>query len=189
MSSPLTPPRDIAVRPGIEIREETAADHDAIARVVAGAFGSQNEARLVERIRRSPEYIAEMALVALIGDEIVGHVMISHARLKDGHNERSIVMLSPLAVSPAHQRSGVGASLVRSATERADSSGEPFVILEGNPSYYRRFGFEHAKPFGITIPLPDWAPSEAGQLLRLTEFDPTVRGEVLYPAAFDDLET
>lgn len=174
--------------PEIEIRQETAADHDAIERVVAEAFASQAEALLVDRIRQSLEYIADMALVALVGDDVVGHVMISGARLRRADDERAIVMLSPLAVSPAHQRTGVGTALVRAVTTLAERRGEPFVVLEGDPAYYRRFGFEHAEPLGITIPLPDWATSEAGQLLRLSRFDPALRGEVLYPKAFDDLE-
>ena len=33
-----------------------------------------------------------------------------------------------------------------------------------------------------------WAPAEAGQILRLTNYDPALRGAVIYPPAFDDLE-
>ena len=37
----------------------------------------------------------------------------------------------------------------------------------------------------ITITLPDWAPPEAAQVLRLEHYDPAIRGAVLYPPAFD----
>lgn len=170
------------------IRPERADDHAAIRDVVAAAFGSAAEADLVERIRASPEYVAEMALVATEDEEVIGHVMISGAVI--GAERRRIVMLSPLAVDPDHQQQGVGGALVRAATAIADERGEPFVILEGNPAYYSRFGFEHSVPLGISIDLPDWAPSEAGQVLRLASFDPddaTLQGVVTYPAAFDAL--
>jgi hypothetical protein len=35
--------------------------------------------------------------------------------------------------------------------------------------------------------LPDWAAPEAAQLRRLTNYDPSITGRVVYPAAFDDL--
>ncbi len=65
------------------------------------------------------------------------------------------------------------------------------VILEGSPTYYGRLGFEHSITYGVVIHLPDWAPPEAAQVVRLMAFDPedpTLRGTVVYPAAFDDLE-
>ncbi len=65
------------------IRPESADDHEAIRRLVAAAFGSEAEALLVDRIRASPEYVPEMALVAEIGDELAGHVMISDAVIRN----------------------------------------------------------------------------------------------------------
>ncbi len=169
----------------VTIRPEQQADYRAIARVVARAFGSPAEATLVEAIRASPEYVAELALVALEGDRVVGHVMISGAVLVAGDGPRPIAMLSPLAVEPSLQRRGIGAALVRAVTGRAEDRGDPLVILEGDPAYYGRFGFEHATPLGIDIHLPSWAPPEAAQVLRLPSYSPTLRGRVVYPPAFD----
>ena len=187
----------------VVIRPESVDDHDAIGRVVAAAFESEALSELVDRIRASPEYVPEMALVAVAaregdgerdgaGDgEIVGHVMISHAIIRNDDGERPIVMLSPLAVLPARQGSGIGGALVRAAVEVADARGEPLVVLEGSPAYYGRFGFEHSLQYGIEITLPDWAPPEAAQVIRLASFDPTdptLRGTVVYPPAFDGVE-
>ncbi|MGI9645349.1 MAG: GNAT family N-acetyltransferase [Ilumatobacteraceae bacterium] len=170
------------------IRAERDGDHEAIRRVVGAAFDSQVEADLVEAIRSSPEYVAEMALVAEVDGEIVGHVMISGATLRTDGGDRPIVMLSPLAVHPDHQRRGVGGTLVRAATALAARAGEPLVTVEGDPRYYSQFGFEFSRPLGIEFTLPDWAPVKAGQILRLAGYDTTLRGAVIYPPAFDDLE-
>ncbi len=169
------------------VRPETAQDHDEIARVVTAAFGSPAEARLVETIRASAEYIAELALVATLDDAVVGHVMISRCTLHTEGAMTSIVMLSPLAVDPAHQGNGVGGLLVTTVTTIADANGEPLVVLEGDPNYYSRFGFVPASSHGIELPLPDWAPEAAAQVKPLTNDVAALRGTVVYPASFDVL--
>jgi putative acetyltransferase len=170
----------------IAVRAETPADAASIRTVVREAFGSDAEADLVDAIRRSPGWIPELSLVETVDGDVVGHVLVSHATLVTPTGDRrDVAMLSPLAVAPRHHRRGIGAALVRAVTALADARGEPLVVLEGSPAYYARFGFEHAAPLGIVLPLPSWAPSEAGQVLRLAAYDPALTGSVEYPAAFD----
>jgi putative acetyltransferase len=175
------PPRDVT------IRAEQSRDCDAIADVVAEAFGSPREARLVEAIRASPYFVPELSLVAEIQGHVVGHVMVSFVDLQDDDARHRVASLSPLAVGPDYQRRGIGSALVREVTARADAHGEPMVILEGSPTFYGRLGFEHSVPHGIHINLPSWAPPEAAQVLLLSNYDPSIRGRVVYPPAFDDV--
>jgi putative acetyltransferase len=165
------------------IRAEGAADIDAIAAVVEAAFNSPEEARLVEKIRASENFVPEWSLVAERDGRIVGHVMVSYAAL----GTERIPMLSPLAVAPDVHNQGIGGALVREVCARVDAAGEPCVVLEGSPVYYSRFGFEPSAPLGVTLPLPEWAPPDAGQLLRLRHYDPARHGNVVYPPAFDDV--
>lgn len=169
------------------IRPEKTADHAQIADVVARAFGSQNEARLVEAIRGSENYVPDWALVAAADGRIVGNVMVSFVGLRDGDRELRVPTLSPLAVDPSHHGHGIGSELVREVTRRVDDAGEPLIVLEGSPVYYARFGFVFAEPLGITIDLPEWAPREAAQVMKLRRYRPSVRGHVVYPAAFADV--
>ena len=124
--------------------------------------------------------------------EVVGHVMVSYASITDAGDKTSpIAMLSPLAVAPSRQGNGVGGVLVRAVNAIADRVGEPVVVLEGSPTCYSRFGFEPAADLGITMPLPDWAPAEAAQVLRLSSFRADAArpsGIVAYPPAFDGFE-
>jgi putative acetyltransferase len=178
-----------AARPAadITIRAEQPGDVAAIAEVVEAAFGSPLEARLVDAIRTSPEFVPKLSLVAELGGRVVGHVMISGASLEDERGRRDIVMLSPLAVAPDLQRRGIGSALVGEVTARADRRGDPLVVLEGSPVFYGRLGFEPAAPLGIHITLPEWAPPEAAQVMRLRAYEPSLHGRVVYSPAFQSL--
>ena len=168
------------------IEPERLADHPAIRAVVSAAFAQQpSVAELVELIRASPEYVAELALVARVDGVVVGFVMLSHAELVDSSGERHRVLtLSPLAVTPALQGRGIGSALVLAGLREAARLGEQLVLLEGSPRYYSRFGFRDCRPFGIEITLPDWAAPEAAMVFTLPGYDARLRGRLVYPPAF-----
>jgi putative acetyltransferase len=172
----------------VTIRAERAEDVDAITDVVADAFRSPIEARLAIAIRASPNFVPEWSLVAELRGRIVGHVMVSYVELQDERTTRRIASLSPMSVARDLHRRGIGSALIRAVVARVDEAGEPMVVLEGDPAYYGRLGFEYAVPHGIHITLPDWAPPEAAQITRLTAYDPAIRGRVVYPPAFDGSE-
>jgi putative acetyltransferase len=169
----------------VTIRVERRDDREAISEVVAAAFRSSAHARLVEAIRASPNFVPELSLVAERQGHVVGHVMVSFVALIDDDAEHRIASLSPLAVAPDFQGRGIGSALVREVTARADDRCEPLVVLEGSPIFYGRLGFEYSVPYGVHLVLPSWAPPEAAQILRLRNYDPAIRGRVVYPAAFD----
>jgi putative acetyltransferase len=170
----------------LTIRPERADDEAAVAAVVEAAFGQPSEARLVELLRASPCFIPDLSLVAEADGRVVGHVMITTAWLDGDGQRRAVANLAPLAVEPTHQRVGVGSALMRAVIAAAEARGEPLVVLQGHPGYYPRFGFEWSVPLGITMDLPDWAPREAAQALKLKGYDSALKGHVVYPPAFDE---
>lgn len=154
--------------------------------MVEQAFHSAAHARLVEAIRASPGHLPELALVAERGGRVVGHVMISLVGLDAAGGSRGTVpSLSPLAVDPDEQGRGIGSALVREVTAAARRRGEALVVLEGDPRYYGRFGFEPAAGHDVHIELPSWAPPEAAQVLVLRRDVTLPAGRVVYPPAFD----
>lgn len=170
------------------VRPERESDRPRILEVVEAAFGQPGERVLVERLYDSPQYRPGLSLIAESKrDGVVGHVLVTTAWLDDGDWRQDIASLAPLAVAPERQRSGVGTALLHSVCAVLDERGEPFVVLQGNPLYYGRVGFEPCAPLGITMDLPEWAPQEAAQLRRLTNYDPSIKGRVVYPSAFANL--
>ena len=170
---------------GLLIEPEQPSDHARIAEVVRRAFSSQPGVDvMVAAIRVSPRYRQGLAFVARADDRVVGFVMISGTDLvgADG-SRREVLTLTPLAVAPEYERRGIGSALVRAALDEADRRAEQLVVLEGSPQYYDRFGFEAASEYGIDLPLPDWAPPQAAQVYRLTNYRPDLRGRIEYPPA------
>jgi putative acetyltransferase len=188
---------------GWQIRPERPEDFPAIRKVLVDAFGDDEVADGVGRIRESWIYRPATSLVAVLDGgasgnavpdgsavsdgEVVGCVMVVGCTLTGGAGERPAAMLTPLAVSPGHERRGIGAALVRAALAGAEEAGEPLVVLEGSPKYYGALGFVPARDHGIEMHLPDWAPPEAAQVYLLTaydELDPALRGVISYPPVY-----
>jgi predicted N-acetyltransferase YhbS len=154
------------------IRSARPEDHDTIVALTDAAFGGEEEALRVVR-----ELEPEISLVYEEDGAIVGHVMLSRMEM----GEHKPFQLSPLSVAPSHQNRGIGSALTREALRLADEQGEPLVLILGHPTYYPRFGFEPAAPLGLVAPR-DFG--DAWMAVKLTAYDPSVRGRVVFPPAF-----
>ena len=168
----------------VDLRSEAPDDFEAVRSLHARAFApSLAEADLVDALRAARAHVPELCLVATFGDELVGHVMFSRARLDSG---APVLALAPMAVGPEHQRRGIGAALVCEGLQRAAESDCALVVVLGHPEYYPRFGFEPASPLGVAAPFE--APTEAWLAYRLPAYRAQVRGTVVYPEAFSGLK-
>jgi putative acetyltransferase len=164
----------------VDVRPETARDHDAIRQVHERAFApSIVEARLVDALRAARDLVPDLSLVAEEGGEVVGHIAFSRARLESGHE---VLALAPMAVLPERQRKGVGSALVRESLRRAGDTSFPLVVVVGHSEYYPRFGFEPAAALGVEDPFG--VPPEAWMVRRLPAYSLEARGLVTYAEAF-----
>ncbi|HKU63677.1 MAG TPA: N-acetyltransferase [Rhizomicrobium sp.] len=125
------------------LRAERPSDRDMIRAVHLAAFPSQDEANLVDALRRDGD--AAVSLVALENGQVTGHVLFS--RMVE---PACALGLAPVAVLPAFRRRGVGASLIEAGLAQASGQGWELVFVVGNPAYYRRFGFDTALARGFT---------------------------------------
>ena len=158
------------------IREETAADHEAVHDVIAAAFGRDDEARLVAALRR--DGAAEIALVAEDAGRIVGHVMFSRMAAPF-----PALGLGPVSVAPKKQMLGIGGALIGAGLDRARAGGWRGVFVLGDPAYYGRFGFDADLAAGFASPY-------AGRhfmALALGGPLPVASGEIAYAEAFSKI--
>jgi putative acetyltransferase len=135
----------------IEIRDERPNDVAAVRLVNQRAFEQDSEANIVDALRANGA--AMLSLVAIVGGEIVGHIMHSPVDISGV----TAAALGPMAVVPAHQRRGIGSRLVDAGSDRLARAGVPAIVVVGHPVFYPRFGFTPASRYGIRCewPVPD----------------------------------
>jgi putative acetyltransferase len=169
------------------IRPEGPDDYAQVGEVLTAAFRGHGPqvAVFVERIRASENYVADLALVSLDDTGVIGHVMLSFVGIEGGAREQ-LLCLTPMSVRPDRQLQGVGRALIDEVLARADAAGEPAVLLEGIPDYYPRFGFELAGAHGFEHPNPEM-PAEAFMVKRLSTWDASLAGRIVYPPYYDVL--
>jgi putative acetyltransferase len=163
------------------IRVAEEADWSAILDVHRLAFGDEDVPRLVRELREGRLEVPSLSFVAVAEGRVVGNVINSRVGVEG--SEVRLLQLSPLGVQPEFQRQGHGAALVRASLEGARSLDEPLLLVEGNPRYYRRFGFVRADELGLLAPpeaLYDWA----FQVAVLDERAELPQGRVVYPEPF-----
>lgn len=167
----------------IIIRPEQKEDIDAITEVNNAAFKGQGEAKLVEAIRASANFVPELSLVA-VADDVIGHILFSKIGIETSHGRVPTLGLAPMAVRPEFQGKGIGSELVREGLRMCGELGYEHVVVLGHPAFYPRFGFEPASKKGIEPPFP--AADEAFMVLEIKPGSLNGKsGVVKYPPAFD----
>ena len=146
----------------ISIREEQAADIPAVRTVNELAFAQAGEADIVDALRQNCAEV--LSLVAVDGDDVVGHILFSPATVEGKHGIVRGMALAPLAVLPARQRQGIGSALVKHGLALLRKRSCPFVIVLGHADYYPRFGFEPTSRHGLTSQWPG-VPAEVFMVL------------------------
>ena len=132
---------------GTIIRDEKPGDEPKIHKLLVSAFPTEQEALLVDRLRKNDRL--QISLVAELDGEIAGQIAFSPVRIE--HAECVIgAGLAPLAVQADWQRRGIGAQLVRAGLSACETAGTGFIVVLGEPDFYRRFGFQKASLRGIT---------------------------------------
>jgi putative acetyltransferase len=141
------------------------------------AFDQEGEGRLVDALRARGA--ALLSLVAVVDDEVVGHILFSPATI----GTVAGAALGPMAVVPAHQRQGIGSELVARGLDFLAARGCPFVVVVGHPEFYPRFGFEPATAYGLTC---DWDLPAGVFMVKVLNAATAVHvhGHVAYQAEF-----
>jgi putative acetyltransferase len=173
------------------LRESDLSDRPAIADLIVAAFGPAEGAEIVQLVERlSSDATAQpvLSLVAVRDGRVVGHVMLTRARVDGAARGVSAAILAPLAVHPDFQSQGIGGQLVTEGLRQLSDAGVDLVFVLGHPDYYPRLGFSEAGLMGLDAPY-SMPPRNAGAWM-VKPLRPgilgAVKGRVLCAVALDD---
>lgn len=131
------------------IRDAAPADHPAIRQIVRHAFGQDDEADLIERLRADGDVLVEL----VSGDKALhGHILYSRLAIERDGATLAAAALAPLAVLRGFQKQGVGGALIRAGTARCAALGLTAIVVLGHADYYPRFGFSAAAAESLEAP-------------------------------------
>ena len=126
----------------IRLAQET--DLDSILKVVETAFSDEENKvimNLVQELHQETTSYSIKSLVAEIDNRVVGYVSYSPIFLKSDSNISGYI-LSPLAVSPEHQKQGVGSNLIYAGLDVLNQNNAGVLLVYGDPNYYGQFDFK-----------------------------------------------
>jgi putative acetyltransferase len=166
----------------MSIRSEVELDFPRIREVNSRAFGRDDEADLVDRLRADGDVIK--SLVALQMGKVVGHILFSKLPIERGDRIIAAAALAPMAVDPDHQGQGIGSLLVMRGIDSMRRRDIAAIVVVGEPGYYERFGFRAALAAAIEAPYS----GESFMALELEEGVLAAGGRARYPAAFAGLD-
>ena len=164
----------------MRVRREHARDTAAVRELNQQAFGTTEEAAIVDIVRMQAKPI--ISLVAQDADAVVGHILFSPVTIHSS-TDALVMGLAPMAVVPGRQREGIGSALVQTGIAECRLLGAVGIVVIGHPQFYRRFGFVSASRFGLTCEFT--VPDEVFMALELVENAlRTAGGRIRYHRAF-----
>ena len=108
-----------------------------------------DEQDYVNNLRKSNNYIPELALTIKDGIKIIGHIMLTKTIITRGNEKLDAILLSPVCTQLEYRNKGIASKLIIHSLTMAKDKGYKAVFLVGEPEYYNRFGFTSIVNFGI----------------------------------------
>ena len=151
------------IRNDITIRAESPSEFETIREMVRRTFAEHTsysdgeaEVALIDEMRQSRYYRPELAFVALLNGQIVGHFMFTDFPLSptpqggyDPEAKCDLLMLAPVAVHADFYHQGIGETMLRKGLEIAKALDYKGINVEGDPNFYHRFGFVTSTNYSI----------------------------------------
>jgi predicted N-acetyltransferase YhbS len=157
------------------IRDQVAADFDAVHQLVIIAFKTQPHACGREQFLMDALWTTGATTVALVTDDasaIVGQAAFSKVMV--GGKDIGWHGCGPVSVLPERHKQGIGSALMRAGLQRLRALGSKGCVVVGDPVYYTRFGFENTDAMSLPgVPAENFmALSFGGMIPKGTvEFD------------------
>ena len=175
-----------------KVRQENLEDNEAVKLLIAN--GSHLELNnlnykhdLVERLKKSPEFIPELSLVAEKEDTIIGQLLLTVILIQNPKNTFKVLGITSLCVQNDQDLEVISA-LIEKSHRIARKLEFKAVVAFGSKEIYSPFGYRKAKMFGLNFPIEFQEENcLVKELKRGSLF--YMHGNVHYPKEFFSEET
>lgn len=126
------------------IRTETQSDYARVHELIYEAFlqdphSDHKEQELVKSLRKEPNFIEELSIVAEIDSKFVGHILLTPIfLLSKNYTDKNIVALAPIVIDSAYQNKGIGSLLMKFAHSKVQELNYNAIVVIGHPAYYTK---------------------------------------------------
>ena len=136
----------------MEIRTYSPQESQQIASLFRSAFADAEGEAEGESIdmMSTTESNDLYGFVAAVGGALVGAIFFTRMRFD---TNMSVFILSPVAVRPDQQGTGIGSALIKHGLDELREAGVDYAITYGDPDYYSRVGFHPISRDKIAPPL------------------------------------
>lgn len=142
----------------IEIRKEKIEEHYEVENVVRNSFWNIyrpgcNEHLILHNFRNNKNYIDELSNIILLDDKIIGQILFSKAILTNIKTKQTVNIgtFGPVSILPEYQELGYGERLINYTLDKAKELGYKYIVIFGDPNYYKKFGFISACKLGVLV--------------------------------------
>jgi putative acetyltransferase len=164
----------------VKIRQAGPQDYASTRNLVHDAFTPEDVVSFLDALRADGCVLGEW--VAENESGIVGHIVFSRVWLEQPNgNRQPAAKLTPLAVRPDVQRSGIGTRLMEYALAALESRGETLFFVLGHPEYYPRAGFRSDAASKVASP---WSGNPA----FMARGDVVPEGRLILPSVIADAQ-
>lgn len=142
----------------IVVRREEERDYRRVEEVAREAFWNlyfpgANEHAVVNKLRRSKDFIKDLTYVIEVDGQVEGGIFYSHSKIiTEKGEEIKTISFGPVFISPKFHRQGLGRKLITHTIEKAKEMGYRAILTLGYPYHYEPYGFLGGKKYGISMP-------------------------------------
>ncbi|MBR4170967.1 MAG: N-acetyltransferase [Kiritimatiellae bacterium] len=177
----------------LTIRQEEPGDYRATENLVRESFWNVYRPGCLEHFvlhefRTRPEFCADLDLVLVRDDELIGQVMyVKNSLRTSSQTELPILTMGPICIHPNYQRQGYGKILLDRSLDLAAETDAVGVFMEGNINFYGKSGFVVASTLGVHYmdePTDDPVPYFLGKILKENAWQKDTEVRYRVPAGY-----
>ena len=142
----------------IVVRREEERDYRRVEEIAREAFWNlyfpgANEHAVVNKLRRSKDFIKELTYVIEVDGQVEGGIFYTHSKIVNREGkEIKTISFGPVFISPKFHRQGLGRKLITHTIEKAKETGYGAILTLGYPYHYEPYGFLSGKKYNISMP-------------------------------------